>query len=154
MSSTISLLRTDSTHPDFQALVRELDKDLALRDGAEHDFYNQFNSIASIKYAVVAYQGEVPIGCGAIKEFDGETAEVKRMFVPLHLRGKGIAPAVLAELEQWAKELGYKKCILETGKKQPEAIGLYTKCGYRVIPNFGQYQGVENSMCFEKNLGA
>ena len=74
------------------------------------------------------------------------------MYVPPALRGKGIASAVLAELEKWAKELNYKKCILETGKKQPEAIALYNKNGYCIIPNYGQYENVENSVCFEKNL--
>jgi GNAT superfamily N-acetyltransferase len=76
--------------------------------------------------------------------------EVKRMYVPLEHRSQGIASLVLQELENWAKELGYKKCILETGKKQPEAIRLYEKCGYKSIPNYGQYAGVENSVCYEK----
>jgi len=67
-------------------------------------------------------------------------------------RGKGIASQVLAELERWAAELSYEKCLLETGKRQPEAIALYKKRGYRLIPNYGQYAGVENSVCFEKIL--
>jgi GNAT superfamily N-acetyltransferase len=64
----------------------------------------------------------------------------------------GIASNILAELEKWASELSYAKCILETGKKQPEAISLYKKNGYRIIPNYGQYCEVENSLCFEKKL--
>ena len=72
------------------------------------------------------------------------------MYVPLNRRGQGIASLVLKELEKWAKELGYKKCILETGLKQPEAIRLYEKNGYKSIPNYGQYSGVENSVCYEK----
>jgi putative acetyltransferase len=59
---------------------------------------------------------------------------------------------VLSELESWAAELGYPKCVLETGKRQPEAIALYEKQGYQRIPNYGQYIGVENSVCFEKVL--
>jgi len=55
-------------------------------------------------------------------------------------------------LEHWAVELGYKKCVLETGKRQPDAIALYTKQGYESIPNYGQYMGMENSVCFEKEL--
>ena len=72
------------------------------------------------------------------------------MFVPVAFRGSGIATKVLMELEKWAAEMSYKKCILETGKKQPEAIGLYRKNGYMLISNYGQYAGVENSLCFEK----
>lgn len=144
------LLRTNSTHKDFQALVIELDKDLAIRDGEEHDFYHQFNHIDAIKYVVLAYENEQAVACGAIKEYAGDTMEVKRMFVPLEQRGKGIASLVLAELEVWAKELGYTKCILETGVMQPEAIRLYQKNQYRQIPNYGQYAAVANSVCFEK----
>jgi len=80
--------------------------------------------------------------------------EVKRMFVPLEKRGKGIASIVLKELENWARELGYKTCILETGIKQPEAITLYKKNNYALIKNYGQYAEVESSACFEKQLDA
>jgi hypothetical protein len=59
---------------------------------------------------------------------------------------------ILADLENWALELGFEKCILETGKMQPEAIALYGKNGYSKISNYGQYAVVENSLYFEKNL--
>lgn len=78
--------------------------------------------------------------------------EIKRKFVPTKMRGKGVAVAVLNELESWARELGYEKCVLETGDKMLEAIGLYKKCGYKIISNYGQYANVENSICFEKEL--
>lgn len=147
----IQLQRTTSEHPDFVRLVQQLDADLAERDGAdEHAFYAQFNKIDRIRHAVVAYLDGIAVGCGAIKAFDGQTMEVKRMYTPPQHRGKGIARQVLAELEAWATELDYARCILETGKRQPEAIGLYQKCGYQLIPNYGQYIGVENSVCFEK----
>ncbi|MEO1437719.1 MAG: GNAT family N-acetyltransferase [Bacteroidota bacterium] len=148
----IQLIRTDSSHPDFIDLVKQLDADLAVRDGEDHDFYHQYNGIADIKYAIVAHENEVPISCGAIKAFDAESVEVKRMYTVENGRGQGIASKVLAELEQWAKELGYQRCILETGARNPEAIGLYQKYGYQQIPNYGQYAGVENSRCFEKRL--
>lgn len=143
-------IRTNSNNADFQDLVRELDKDLAIRDGDEHTFFAQFNKIAAIKYVVLVYENEQPVACGAIKEYDENAMEVKRMFVPLEKRGKGIASIVLNELENWAKELGYQKCVLETGKKQPEAIRLYQKNNYSLIPNYGQYANVESSVCFEK----
>jgi len=144
--------RTNSENPDFQKLVKELDADLSERNGDQHDFYDQFNKIDSIKHAIVAYENEMPVGCGAIKEYSGDTMEVKRMYVPPANRGKGIASHVLHALETWAGELNYKKCILETGEKQPEAIRLYKKNNYRIIPNYGQYEGVSNSICFEKTL--
>jgi len=153
----VTLVRTDSTDAAFVGLVRLLDADLADRDGADHTFYAQFNTIAILKHVVVAYADAVPVGCGAIKEYSPDSVEVKRvevkrMFTLPDSRGKGVASQVLAELERWAAELGYQKCVLETGKRQPEAIALYEKRGYRIIPNYGQYVGVDNSVCFEKMI--
>ena len=148
----IQCIRTDSGNKYFQELVKLLDKDLSIRDGADHSFYSQFNKIDMIKHAVVAYDNEKPVGCGAIKELSKDSTEVKRMYVLAERRGEGIATTILKELEIWAAELHYGKCRLETGKKQPEAIELYKKNGYKVIPNYGQYEGVENSVCFEKTL--
>ena len=132
----VRLERTDSDNCHFIELVKHLDADLAKRDGSEHSFYAQFNKIDSIKYVVVAYEEGIPVACGAIKEYVPATMEVKRMYTLPRSRGKGIASKVLAELEQWAGELSYTKCILETGKRQPEAIALYKKNGYRYIPNY------------------
>ena len=148
----LQLLSTDSSHPDFVTLVQSLDADLRIRDGEDHAFYAQYNKIDLIKHVIVAYLDEKPVGCGAIKEYDPHTMEVKRMYVYPELRGQGIAGAVLQGLEKWAANLGYKKCVLETGLMQPEAIRLYQKSGYVVIPNYGQYVGIENSICFEKVL--
>lgn len=144
--------RTDSSNPDFQSLVHELDKDLAIRDGDEHAFFAQFNKIQNIKYVLVAYEGDIPVGCGAIKEYEKNVMEVKRMFVSPDKRGNGIASMILKELERWAGELQFNRCILETGRKQPEAIALYKKNHYSIIPNYGQYDGVASSVCFEKYL--
>jgi GNAT superfamily N-acetyltransferase len=144
--------RTDSKNIDFIAMVALLDADLAERDGEDNKFYAQFNRIDALKHTVVGYYDGMAVACGAIKPFDIAAMEVKRMYVLPAFRGKGIATEILKELEQWAKELGYEKCVLETGKRQPEAIALYRKNGYSVIPNYGQYQGVENSVCFQKNV--
>ncbi len=150
----LKIVRTNSADKNFIELVKSLDADLQIRDGDDHPFFAQYNKLDNIKFAVVAYWNGVPAGCGAIKQYDNETMEVKRMFVNPELRGKGIAAKVLLDLENWAEELNFKKCILETGKKQPEAIILYQKNGYKSIPNFGQYQNVESSVCFEKILNS
>jgi GNAT superfamily N-acetyltransferase len=148
----INIIKTDSDNTDFIKLVKLLDADLAKRDGREHSFYAQFNKIDSIKYAVVAYENEAPVGCGAIKEYEPNIMEIKRMYVAPESRGRGIATEILSALENWAAELSFAKCILETGKKQPEAIRLYRKNGYKLIPNYGQYADARNSLCFEKEL--
>jgi putative acetyltransferase len=148
----INIIRTNSENHDFIKLVKMLDAELAIIDGDEHSFYSQFNKIDKIKYVVIAYEDENPVGCGAMKEYDAESMEVKRMFVNLVFRKRGIAAGILAEIEAWTRELSYRRCILETGIRQAEAIGLYRKCGYTYIPNYGQYTGVENSVCFEKKI--
>jgi len=148
----IKTIRTDATHPDFIQLVRLLDAYLVEVDGDDNAFYAQFNGIDTIKYVVVAYENDKPVGCGAIKNFNTEAMEVKRMYTSPAHRGKGIATHILTELETWAGELSYKKCILETGKRQHEAVRLYEKNGYQRIPNYGQYAIMENSVCFEKQL--
>lgn len=146
------IIRTNSTNKDFIKLVKMLDQNLAVSDGDLHNFYSQYNKIDKLKYVVMIYIGEEPVGCGAIKEYSPNVTEVKRMFTKPEHRGKGIASRILLELENWARELNYSKCILETGKRQPEAIALYKSRGYKIITNYDQYIGVENSFCFEKGL--
>lgn len=148
----INLIRTNSDNSDFRELVALLDQDLQIRDGAEHSFYAQFNKIDKIRHVVVAYEDQKAVGGGAIKEYEPGVAEVKRMFVREEWRGRRIAKEVLLELETWARELGFSTCILETGLKQPEAIALYRRSGYETIPNYGQYAGVENSVCMSKSI--
>ncbi len=148
----IELVRTNSQNDDFIALVKKLDSFLAITDGDDHDFYNQFNGLEAIKYVVVAYSDREAVGCGAIKKFNDTTMEVKRMFTDEKARGKGVASKILLELEKWTSELDFKKCILETGIRQVEAIGLYKKNNYKIIENYGQYTGIEESVCFGKKI--
>ena len=149
----ITFIKTDAKHQDFQNLVKLLDADLLIRDGEIHHFYAQFNKVDFIKNVIIAYADAEAVGCGAIKMYDEQTMEIKRMFVKEGYRNQGIAAKLLTHLEDWAKELGFKKCILETGNNQPEAIRLYQKCNYKIIPNYGQYEGMETSFCFEKVIG-
>jgi len=148
----VKLIRVTSLNQDFIDLVKLLDAELAEIDGDEHVFYAQLNKTDKIKHVIVAYKDDKPISCGAIREYSPTTMEVKRMYTLHEERGKGIATKILIELEKWATELSYQKCILETGWRQPDAIRLYEKNGYKRIPNYGKYAGLENSVCFEKEV--
>ncbi len=150
----IRLLRTDAMHPDFTALVQLLDAELAERDGDDHSFYAAFNKSDHLRHVVIGYHQNVPVACGAFRPYDQDSVEVKRMYTMVARRGQRFAGSILAELELWAGELGYSRCVLETGKNQPEAIALYNRQGYTLISNYGPYVGVENSVCFEKRLKA
>jgi len=148
----IRLIRTDSVNKDFIRLIKDLDAYLAVSDGEEHSFYAQFNKLDLIKHVVLASYNEIIIACGAIKQYDPKTMEIKRMFTSSDYRGKGIAGLILIELQNWTKEMGFENCILETGKRQIEAIRLYKKSGYEIITNYGQYAGMEDSICFMKKV--
>jgi putative acetyltransferase len=147
-----TIKRTNSDNLDFQALILELDKDLAIKNGEKNDFFAQYNKIDLIQNVVIAYEGDKAVGCGAMKKYENGVMEIKRMFVPIEKRGKGIAGKILTELQVWAKELGYRKCVLETGDKMIEAIGLYNKSNFKIIPNYGQYANIKSSICFEKEI--
>ncbi|KMQ67604.1 GNAT family acetyltransferase [Chryseobacterium sp. FH2] len=144
--------RTDSSNTDFQNLVKFLDTDLAIRNGDDHAFYDQFNKIDMIKNCVIIYIDEAPAACGAFKKFGENTVEIKRMYTNPNFRKRGLATAIVKQLETWAKEIGYKKAVLESSLEQNEALSVYEKSGYQRIPNYGQYIGIEKSVCYEKML--
>jgi len=146
------LFRIQKPNEALLSLIKMLDKELAVTDGEDHDFYHQYNGLDDIKHFVLSTQNNIPIACGAFKKFDTISVEIKRMYVRTDQRGKGFAVSVLKELELWAKEVGYQYTVLETGKRQLAAIHLYEKCGYSLIPNYGQYADMENSLCFIKKL--
>lgn len=148
----INIKRTNSDDIDFINLVALLDQDLAIRDGENHAFYNQFNKTDKIKHTIVYYENDIPAGCGAFREKEPGLTEIKRMYVRPDHRKKGIASTVLKELEIWAKEAGFTYTILETGKNQPEAISLYQKLNYTIIPNYPPYEKMDNSVCMKKTL--
>ena len=149
----ITIKRTNSDDADFKLLVEQLNAYLSVQYGALQDFYSQYNKIDNIPDVVIAYINNEPAGCGCFKKFDDNSVEVKRMFVAEAHRGKGIGRAVLQELEKWAAELGNSAMVLEMGNRQPEAAVLYQKQGYTIIPNYGQYIGMEEtSICMQKML--
>ena len=148
----IELTRTNSSNKDFILLTSLLDGELRGRYGELQDFYSSYNIIEANNNIVIIYYDKIPAACGCFKRFDEETVEIKRMFVRKEYRGKGTSKVVLNELESWAAGEGFKKAVLETGTKQNEAIGLYQKSGYKRIDNYGQYAGVETSICMIKEL--
>jgi putative acetyltransferase len=148
----LTLTRTTSDNPDFRNFIVLLDQSLKENDGDDHAFFAQFNKVDSINEVIVAYKDGIAAGCGAIKPYTQTIAEVKRMFVNPDFRRMGVAKSILVALVDWAKELNYGASILETGNKQTEAIELYKRSNYNVIPNYGQYEGVESSVCMQKEL--
>jgi GNAT superfamily N-acetyltransferase len=148
----LSVIRDTSRNPDFIMLALLLDADLARRYGALQSTYERYNRIETLNSVVVAYLDRQPAACGAYRHCNDTTVEIKRMFVREDQRRKGLAIGILNELENWAQETGYTRVILETGRRQEEAIRLYRKSGYLQMENYGQYRGNDNSVCFQKAL--
>lgn len=152
MNEQLTIKRTDSNDADFNKLIRQLDHELWNIMNEVQATYDQFNKVPDLPTVVLAYNNNVVVGCGCFKKFNDTTVEIKRMFVVRESRGKNVATTVLTELEKWAKELNYTTAILETGKRMTPANRLYQKNGYAVTENYGQYIGLEESVCMRKEL--
>ncbi len=146
----MKLIRTNSSNSDFRELCRQLDGELSARYGTAQSAYDKHNAIEDNQTVIVGYLDGIPVASGCFKTFDGDSIEIKRMFVKTEYRRMGFSTNLLSALESWAKELGFSMARLETGKGQPEAIGFYKKQGYTITGNYGPYIGVDNSLCMEK----
>lgn len=148
-----TIKRTSPDSRDFTELVEMLDKDLWKRYPKTQQQYATHNKIALEANVVLAYEGDKAVGCGCFRKTeDPQIVEIKRMYVNEAVRGKGIATLILNELEAWALEEGNTGAILETGTKQPEALALYRKVGYKEIEKYGPYIHLEESICMGKKL--
>ena len=147
----IEVIRTNSENLEFKKLVELLNSDLAKRDGENHPL-SQFNTISSIKYAILLKIKGEALACGAISEYDNNSMEIKRMYVLPKYRGQRIGEKILLELENWARELGKTNCLLFMGSKQPEASKLYQRNNYNLIEKYGKLKDIPDSICLSKNI--
>ncbi len=148
----IELLITNSKSANFIELIQLLDKDLGERYGELQKKYDKYNKVDYINDVIVIYKNKVPAACGAFKEYNNNSAEIKRIFVKKENRQQGLAKLIVSKLEELVKDKGYKYALLETGIKQHEAISLYKNMGYEVIENYEPYVGNTNSVCMKKTL--
>lgn len=146
--------RTDGKNKDFIENCNLLDMDLDRRVGKkiERDKYKKYNQLDEIQEAIVVYDGNKAVGGGAIRRYDDESMEIKRVFVHTEYQGQGIGKQLVALLIEWAAELGYKRAVLETGELLAESCAVYKKLGFKVIPNYGPYVNMPESLCMAKDL--
>lgn len=145
---------TDGCNQDFIKLCHALDTFLNELVGGEENRaeYVKYNKLDNIHDVFVAYDREKPIGSASFKKYDDERAEVKRVFVNEKYRGCGIAKQLMKLLEEKAREKGFKYLILESGEPLVTAMALYRKIGFKVIPNYGQYKDMPESICMQKEI--
>jgi GNAT superfamily N-acetyltransferase len=148
----LEILKTDSENTDFIRLVKLLDEDLYKRNGGLQKQYEKHNKTDYIKDVVIIYKDKTPVACGAYKEHDINSIELKRVFVTQENRRQGLSKLIIDKLEQLGRDGGYKYALLETGIKQHEAINSYKAAGYEAIQNYEPYIGNINSICMKKTL--
>lgn len=145
---------TDGGNKDFISLCNLLDNYLNESFGGEENRaeYIQYNKLNDIKDVIVAYDGDIPVGSASFKKYDDDCAEVKRVFIKKEYRGQGISKKIMELLEQSAKNKGFSYFILESGAPLFEAHSLYKTIGYKIMPNYGQYVDMSESICMKKRL--
>ena len=145
---------TNGENPDFIGLCHDLDDFLNELVGGEKNRaeYIPYNKLDDIHDVIVAYDEDIPVGSAGFKKYDDECAEVKRVFIKREYRGKGSSKKLMELLEERARNKGYKYLILESGESLVAAMSLYRKIGYKVIPNYGQYKDMPDSVCMKKEL--
>lgn len=150
----MEFVRTDGKNEDFIENCMLLDEDLDRRVGKhiQRDKYQKYNQLDEIQEAIVVYEGNKAVGGGAIRRYDAETIELKRVFVHREYQGQGIGSRLVVLLMEWAVELGYQRMILETGELLVESCAVYKKLGFQVIPNYGPYVNMPESLCMAKDL--
>lgn len=152
MEDQIKIVKTTSENKDFIALVGALDKSLWDAYPELKSNYWGNNIIELNPNVVIVYVNDVAVACACFKKYNKETIEIKRMFVSVEEREKGLAQKMLRELESWAKELEFSFAVLETLYKQKAAIKMYQKVGYVITDNYVPYVGLENSICMRKHI--
>ena len=150
-----SFVKCNGTNPDFIENCRLLDEDLDRRVGKviQREKYAQYNQVNHISEAIVVYQEGELVGGGAIRKYNDDKVELKRVYVHSKAQGKGIGTQLVKQLIHWGQELGYKSMLLETGELLKEAEHVYRKLGFHVISNYEPYTNMQESLCMEKNLG-
>jgi len=154
MITTVTAAAEDVRSADAEQLIKELSVELAalyeFSDGSA-GFSPADVEVPRAAFVIARLDGH-PVGCGALRPLDDTTVEVKRMYTRADYRRKGVAQAVLAEIERLAIEFGYGSIKLQTGPKQPEAAALYERVGYYRIPIFsGNWDQV---LAYQKDLGS
>ncbi|HET9140800.1 GNAT family N-acetyltransferase [Actinophytocola sp.] len=140
-------------HPDAVLLIDEVQQEYVVRyGGPDGTLVDPAEFAPPLGLFLIGYLDGVPVTCGGWRAHDDGVVELKRMYVAPAVRGRGLARAMLAELELTAKQAGNVRLVLETGQAQPEAIALYRSSGYTDVPKFGYYKDSEASIHLGKSL--
>jgi GNAT superfamily N-acetyltransferase len=102
---------------------------------------------------LVARVADAAVGCAGWRVLEPGLVEVKRVYVAPGHRRRGLAAVLMGALEESARRAGQRTMVLNTGPRQPEALGLYAALGYGPVPGFGAYACVPDAVFLGKPLG-
>ena len=148
----VEVRKVSITSSDAARLIQELSEELKRITGSSGRSSFKLNAMENRRAAFfIAYLDDEAVGCGAIQEYTGDTAEIKRMYS--RKNGIGIGRAIIVALENEAQIMEYHSIILETRKINRTAVGFYLNNRYQVCNNYGKYIGQDEAICFIKNIG-
>lgn len=157
-AETITIARAPLSAEVSRDLIAALNAELSgaySEPGATHFSLDPEEVTTGRGAFLVIHQDGIPVGCGALRRLDAETAELKRMYVSPTVRGQGLGRRLVAALEAEAWTLGVRRLVLETGIRQTAALALYERTGFHPIPLYGEYcLSPETSICLGKALPA
>ena len=146
----VSISIEDPIGPAARELIDALCAEMSERYGRPPSPFSVSEAAVEKSVFIIARRDGEPVACGALRPFDADSAELKRMYVVPAARRQGFARLAIAALERHARTFGYKTILLETGVGQPDAQRLYESCGYSRVSAFGPYIGNPSSICYQK----
>ena len=145
---------TDGNHPEFRHFYAVTEAYYSRIVGGKENRagFVPFNASAGIPDVLLAYADDQPVGCAGLKRYSNTDAEVKRLWVEPEYRGRHIASGLMEQIEEKARTNGYRRIVLQTRPIMPDAVALYTKRGYTLIPNYPPYDKLPGAVCYAKAL--
>ena len=154
MSDSIAYNWTDGSNKDFQEFYKKTEDYYSKIVGGieKRRAFVPYNNSDGIPNVLIAYIGDVAVACAGFKSYSNDDAEIKRVWVEPDYRGRHIAKDLMKQIEDRAREFGYKRTILQTRAIMADAVGLYEKLGYSKIENYPPYDNLDGAVCMAKEL--
>ncbi|WP_158588715.1 MULTISPECIES: GNAT family N-acetyltransferase [unclassified Butyrivibrio] len=145
---------TDGSNKDFGEFYKKTEEYYSKMVGGIENrrAFVPYNNSDAIPDVLIAYSDDSAVACAGLKRYSDSDVEIKRVWVEPEYRGRHIAQDIMKYIEDKARELGYKRTILQTREIMEDAVGLYTKLGYSKIEKYPPYDNLSGAVCMAKEL--
>ena len=152
--SELEFIWTDGNNEEFHQFYLETEDYYSSIVGGKRnrEGFIPYNLSESISDVLLAYMDGVAVGCAGLKKYNDSDVEIKRVWVEPDYRGRHIATELMNRIEDKAREMGFKRAVLQTRPIMEDAVGLYEKRGYELIGNYPPYDKLEGAICMALNL--